>query len=582
VVSAQSSSSYDQSEDQVASDGSPEVDPVVRQAKKVYYIAREIMTSEAAYVEVLRLVYVNFRDFILTAKGESKSMIIPDEEFNGLFSNLKELLTLNSDLLRDFEDRVENWDTSQRIADVIVKKGPYLKLYTMYIKDFQRTMSSFSACCSKYPKFDKLVKEFEAQSICKQLKLSNHMLKPVQRLPQYRMLLDDYLKHLERDSKDFDQTTAALRIVTEAAEHANSNVVLQEEFQRMLKLQARLGDWELIKPGRELIKEGELQKISRKGEISRYFILLSDSLLYTIYQGGWSENCGLKVRYSLSLNQVAVNLPASAEFNTEFSIKSSVRSFSLRAKDVRERIDWVESISSAVENFRSRAATFSSGPADIAVLTAPLGSAAPVWVPDDRVTMCQVCSADFSFTCRRHHCRACGKAVCSGCSGHRAPLKYQQWESQRVCDICFDILEKAHGSDDHLRPRFKRKEGKVVGKYIPQRLKMKANDEGSQMSGHLKRKNKGGKWKRHWFVLRDRVLYTYKASEDTTAVETFPVLGWNLEPLSDKNFELYEGLAPGLVFELRHGGAECLIFAAENDNLAEKWMTALREATTFE
>jgi len=102
------------------------------------------------------------------------------------------------------------------------------------------------------------------------------------------------------------------------------------------------------------------------------------------------------------------------------------------------------------------------------------------------------------------------------------------------------------------------------------------------MSGHLKRKNKGGKWKRHWFVLRDRVLYTYKASEDTTAVETFPVLGWNLEPLSDKNFELYEGLAPGLVFELRHGGAECLIFAAENDNLAEKWMTALREATTFE
>ena len=37
--------------------------------------------------------------------------------------------------------------------------------------------------------------------------------------------------------------------MTEAAEHANSNVVLQEEFQRMLKLQARLGDWELIKPG---------------------------------------------------------------------------------------------------------------------------------------------------------------------------------------------------------------------------------------------------------------------------------------------------------------------------------------------
>ena len=52
------------------------------------------------------------------------------------------------------------------------------------------------------------------------------------------------------------------------------------------------------------------------------------------------------------------------------------------------------------------------------------------------------------------------------------------------------------------------------------------------MSGYLKQK-KGSRWKSNWFVLKDRVLYTYKASEDTVAVETVPVLGWQLEPLSD-------------------------------------------------
>jgi hypothetical protein len=51
----------------------------------------------------------------------------------------------------------------------------------------------------------------------------------------------------------------------------------------MLKLQSRLGDWEFIRPGRELLKEGELQKISRKGVGPRYFVLLSDCLLYTSY-----------------------------------------------------------------------------------------------------------------------------------------------------------------------------------------------------------------------------------------------------------------------------------------------------------
>ena len=61
-------------------------------------------------------------------------------------------------------------------------------------------------------------------------------------------------------------------------------------------------------------------------------------------------------------------------------------------------MDWVEAISSAVENFRSRVATLSTpAAADAAAATAgsgmagaPLGSVAPLWVPDDRVTMCQV------------------------------------------------------------------------------------------------------------------------------------------------------------------------------------------------
>ncbi len=62
-------------------------------------------------------------------------MIIPEDEFNGLFSNLMELQILNSDLLQDFRSRVENWGEGKRkIADVIVKKGPFLKLYTSYVQ----------------------------------------------------------------------------------------------------------------------------------------------------------------------------------------------------------------------------------------------------------------------------------------------------------------------------------------------------------------------------------------------------------------------------------------------------------------
>ena len=82
----------------------------------------------------------------------------------------------------------------------------------------------FDECCQRYPKFGKLVKEFEKLPRCQHLKLKHFMLKPVQRLPQYRLLLDDYLKHLATDSADFDDCTLALKIVSDAAEHANDTV----------------------------------------------------------------------------------------------------------------------------------------------------------------------------------------------------------------------------------------------------------------------------------------------------------------------------------------------------------------------
>lgn len=38
-----------------------------------------------------------------------------------------------------------------------------------------------------------------------------------------------------------------------------------------------------------------------------------------------------------------------------------------------------------------------------------LGSTAPQWVPDSQAPVCMKCGSRFSFTKRRHHCRACGK-----------------------------------------------------------------------------------------------------------------------------------------------------------------------------
>ena len=53
--------------------------------RKVLYIAKEIMTSERSYVDVLKLVNIDFKNFIQDARKNSKSQIIPTEPFLKIF-----------------------------------------------------------------------------------------------------------------------------------------------------------------------------------------------------------------------------------------------------------------------------------------------------------------------------------------------------------------------------------------------------------------------------------------------------------------------------------------------------------------
>ena len=71
------------------------------------------------------------------------------------------------------------------------------------------------------------------------------------------------------------------------------------------------------------------------------------------------------------------------------------------------------------------------------------------------------------------------------------------------------------------------------GPVRPVRPRRESLDLGeNHMSGLLKLRI-NGKWKQSWWVLKDHVLYRYEAMNNPSAKETFPVLGWTLETLSD-------------------------------------------------
>ncbi|CAN9504455.1 unnamed protein product [Ophioblennius macclurei] len=80
-----------------------------------------------------------------------------------------------------------------------------------------------------------------------------------------------------------------------------------------------------------------------------------------------------------------------------------------------------------------------------------LGSRQPEWVPDSDAPNCMNCEQRFTFTRRRHHCRACGKVYCAVCCNRKCKLKYLEKEA-RVCVTCFDSIHKAQALERMMSP----------------------------------------------------------------------------------------------------------------------------------
>ncbi|XP_041966783.1 FYVE, RhoGEF and PH domain-containing protein 6-like [Alosa sapidissima] len=552
---------------------------------KVVHIAREIMSSEKVFVDVLKLLHIDFRDAVAKVSQQAGKPVIEERNLNQILYYLPQLYELNQDLLKELEDRVAQWDQYSQLADIFVKKGPYLKMYSTYIREFDKNVALLDEQCRKNPSFAAAVREFEASPRCANLALRHYLLKPIQRIPQYQLLLTDYLKNLTEDSTDYKDTQAALSIVKEVANHANDIMKQGDNFQKLIEVQCRLtGHHEIVQPGRVFLKEGILMKLSRKVMQPRMFFLFNDALLYTTpVQSGQ-----FKLNNMLSLAGMKVTRPSQEGYQNELNIESVERSFILSASSESERDAWLEAISTAIGEYTKKMITFISsryqeeGEGDAS--GASLGSKAPIWIPDPRTTMCMICTCEFTLTWRRHHCRACGKVVCQTCSNNKHQLEYLKNQPARVCDQCFVSLQKRTaeltlGTGGQAQSNAS-STGKSAAfpfrkhKRIPAALKeVSANTDVSSMSGYLER-SKGNKkqWKRFWFVIKDKVLYTYAASEDVAALESQPLLGFKLRT------EERAGTTQTLQFKLYHKDTLHHMFKADDTHALQRWTEAFQKA----
>ncbi|KAG9353230.1 hypothetical protein JZ751_017806, partial [Albula glossodonta] len=462
---------------------------------RAFYIAKELLDSEKLHVKGLKVLHEDFRAAAGIAVGDQGEPVLEAGRLEEILNQLPEV------------------EDSQKIADIILSRRADFSIFTSYISEYDRSMALLDQSCRDSAPFTTIVRQFERQNQAGvTISLKHQLLKVVVRVLQYRMLLTDYLNNLSPDSAEYEDTQAALVIVSDVADQANDNLKQGENLLRLVHIEYSIrGQRDVLQPGRVFVKEGTLMKVSKKSRQPRHLFLMNDMMLYTYPQ----QDGKYRLKNTLYLTGMKVSIPTIESVQNALKIEVNDISITLSASSYGEREDWFHTLSRAVADHGRVPGSFSSCSSEVREkLWMCLGEKAPTLVPVSQVMMCMNCASDFSLTLRRHHCHACGKIVCRSCSRNKYPLKYLKDRVAKVCDRCYAELKKrggsvigAGGTSCPGPNRSSRPLSAVFQNIHPPSL-WKHRKSGSALTQRSKRN-----WKKLWFLIKDKVLYTFTARE---------------------------------------------------------------------
>ncbi|XP_032194638.1 pleckstrin homology domain-containing family G member 1 isoform X3 [Mustela erminea] len=242
---------------------------------KLLYVDRvvqEILETERTYVQDLKSIVEDYLDCI----RDQTKLPLGTEERSALFGNIQDIYHFNSELLQDLEN-CENDPVA--IAECFVSKSEEFHIYTQYCTNYPRSVAVLTECMR-----NKMVAKFfrERQETLKHsLPLGSYLLKPVQRILKYHLLLHEIENHLDKDTEGYDVVLDAIDTMQRVAWHINDMKRKHEHAVRLQEIQSLLTNWkgpDLTSYG-ELVLEGTFRIQRAKNE--RTLFLFDKLLLIT-------------------------------------------------------------------------------------------------------------------------------------------------------------------------------------------------------------------------------------------------------------------------------------------------------------
>lgn len=244
-------------------------------------VLREIVETESAYVEDLAILTEVFMAPMRT-RG-----ILTVQELQQVFSSvLAQIQAVNVQLQKDLAEQIRLPVLRQTLGDVFLKLADYFRIYMQYCANQDAATQAVDQLRRTNAQFASFLETAESNPRCRSLDLGAYLIKPVQRLCKYPLLLSELLKYQPAGHRDTETLQRAIEKVREVVQQVNEHNRKQASVMKLITVQNSVVEFDgsnalkLVSPSRRYVTEGPFSDLSKLGD-GRYF-LLSDMLILTV------------------------------------------------------------------------------------------------------------------------------------------------------------------------------------------------------------------------------------------------------------------------------------------------------------
>ncbi|XP_056296734.1 rho guanine nucleotide exchange factor 17-like [Pseudoliparis swirei] len=279
------------------------------------HVMMTLLDTEQSYVESLRSL---IQGYLRPLKQPDGGSIVDPLLVDEMFYQIPEILEHHELFLEQVVGCVGQWHDRQTVGHFLIQsfsKETLANMYSAYIDNFLNAKDAVRIAKEAKPAFHKFLEHNMRENKEKQA-LGDLMIKPVQRIPRYELLVKDLLKHTPEDHPDHPYLLDAQRDIKRLAERINKGRRSAEEAEReariIQEIEAHIeGVEHILNPQRKFLRQEIVMEAKTVGgKKDRSLFLFSDLIICTTLK----RKSGSLRRSSMSLYSAASMIDTSSRY----------------------------------------------------------------------------------------------------------------------------------------------------------------------------------------------------------------------------------------------------------------------------